>query len=106
MPAEIKPQVEADALDEEVDFAAFLKKVLAQAYIAEHTRSPRQNRGGGGPSNATPPQTPTAGRGGSAPPARPTTSTPSARAATPNRQPSRTPEARMIERPVYSDPKI
>ena len=59
MPAEIKPHIRADALDEEIDFAAFSKKVLAQAYVAEHTRGPRANRGGGGPSNATPPPIPT-----------------------------------------------
>jgi hypothetical protein len=29
MLAKIKPHVRADALDEEIDFAAFLKKVLA-----------------------------------------------------------------------------
>jgi hypothetical protein len=29
MPAEIKPHIRADALDKEIDFAAFLKKGLA-----------------------------------------------------------------------------
>ena len=95
MPAEIKPHVGADALDEDTDFAAFLKKVLAQAYVAEYTRGLRTNRGGGRLSNATP--TPalnaSAGYRGSTPSARPTTSTPPVQATTPNRQPSRTPEA-------------